>query len=68
MAVGVNPWSASATSTASKTRTCDGAGRCWVTTHNDEILSGMDRVDRKDIIEAAKLLFAKDRPVVVVSD
>src|SRR5215831_16816079 len=34
MAVGVNPWSASATSTASKTLTCDGVGRCWVTSHN----------------------------------
>ncbi len=34
MAVGVNPWSASATSTASKTLTWAGVGRSWVTSHN----------------------------------
>src|SRR5262249_34262144 len=34
MAVGVTPGSGSATSTASKTLTCDGVGRCWVTSHN----------------------------------
>jgi hypothetical protein len=34
IAVGVNPWSASATSTASNTRTCCGVGRRWVTIHS----------------------------------
>ena len=34
MAVGVNPCSASATSTASNTLTSDGDGRRWVTSQN----------------------------------
>ena len=34
IAVGVNPWSASAASTASNTRTCPRVGRRWVASQN----------------------------------
>jgi predicted Zn-dependent peptidase len=48
--------------------TIRGLPKSWVALHNETILAGLDRVTKADVIDAAKVLFHKDRRVVVVSD
>lgn len=50
------------------TATMRGMPKSWVVAHNDAILSGMDQVTKAEVIDAAKILFAKDRRIVVLSD
>ena len=42
--------------------------KSWVAARNDAILGGFDGADKKAIVESVKVLFSKDRRVVVVSD
>lgn len=48
--------------------TLRGLPKSWVVARNEAILARLDQVSKKDIIEATKALFGKDRRVVVVSD
>ncbi len=50
------------------TATMRGMPKSWVVAHNDAILSGMDKVTKSEIVDAARILFAKDRRIAVLSD
>lgn len=48
--------------------TLRGLPKSWVVARNEAILARLDQVTKKEVIEATKALFGKDRRFVVVSD